>query len=133
MRLRETAHHRGSKPVAKPEWGKKRLCPSCGTKFYDLRKSPPACPQCGETIDVEAPTKSKRSRGGGKDSSRAKAPAAAAAPAEPEEVVADESEAEPLADDSYAEEESSDLEDTSEIGEDEALGTFGGDDDEESN
>src|SRR3546814_14487653 len=26
--------------VANPKWGTKRICQSCGTKFYDLTKSP---------------------------------------------------------------------------------------------
>ncbi|MBA4050305.1 MAG: TIGR02300 family protein, partial [Erythrobacter sp.] len=24
--------------MAKPEWGTKRTCPKCGTRFYDLGK-----------------------------------------------------------------------------------------------
>ena len=26
--------------VAKPEWGAKRICPSCGTRYYDLLRKP---------------------------------------------------------------------------------------------
>ncbi|MBK1670850.1 TIGR02300 family protein [Rhodovibrio sodomensis] len=115
--------------MAKPEWGKKRLCPSCGTKFYDLRKSPPACPSCGETVDVEAPTKSRRSRG--KDSGRAKAasaaPAAPAASAE-EPVLGDETDETPLDDDT-----SEEIDDSSELGEDEPLGNVVDDDEQENN
>jgi uncharacterized protein (TIGR02300 family) len=48
--------------VAKPEWGVKRLCQSCATKFYDLSRSPIACPQCGARFDPEALLKSRRSR-----------------------------------------------------------------------
>jgi uncharacterized protein (TIGR02300 family) len=48
--------------VAKPEWGVKRLCQSCATKFYDLCRSPIACPQCGARFDPEALLKSRRSR-----------------------------------------------------------------------
>jgi uncharacterized protein (TIGR02300 family) len=36
-------------PVAKPELGTKRLCGSCGAKFYDLSKDPIICPKC-ETV-----------------------------------------------------------------------------------
>jgi len=32
--------------VAKPEWGTKRLCQACGSKFYDLGKTPIICPEC---------------------------------------------------------------------------------------
>ncbi len=45
--------------MAKPEWGVKRLCQSCETKFYDLGRSPIACPQCGARFDPEALLKSR--------------------------------------------------------------------------
>ncbi|WP_339852442.1 FYDLN acid domain-containing protein, partial [uncultured Nisaea sp.] len=32
--------------MAKPEWGIKRTCQSCGARFYDLMKSPIVCPKC---------------------------------------------------------------------------------------
>jgi len=35
--------------VAKPDLGTKRLCGSCGAKFYDLAKDPIICPKC-ETV-----------------------------------------------------------------------------------
>ena len=35
--------------MAKPELGTKRLCASCGAKFYDLNKDPIVCPKC-ETV-----------------------------------------------------------------------------------
>ncbi len=41
--------------MAKPELGVKRLCPSCGTKYYDLNRSPILCPKCGTTFDVGQP------------------------------------------------------------------------------
>ena len=71
--------------MAKPEWGKKRQCTSCGTKFYDLRKEPIVCPSCGEQISTEPPARSggggssKRARGG-KEEARKAAPAPAPAP-----------------------------------------------------
>jgi uncharacterized protein (TIGR02300 family) len=42
--------------VAKPELGTKRLCGSCGAKFYDLNKDPIICPKCETTFVVVAPT-----------------------------------------------------------------------------
>ncbi|MEP3278363.1 MAG: TIGR02300 family protein [Stappiaceae bacterium] len=33
--------------MAKPELGTKRLCSSCGTKYYDLSRDPITCPKCG--------------------------------------------------------------------------------------
>ena len=61
---------RDSKAVAKPELGTKRLCASCGAKFYDLNKDPITCPKCSTVFEVVAITP----RGG-----RADAAAAAAA------------------------------------------------------
>jgi uncharacterized protein (TIGR02300 family) len=55
--------------VAKPELGTKRVCQSCGAKFYDLSKDPITCPKCGTIYEVVVPT----TRGG--------RPAAAAAAA----------------------------------------------------
>ena len=34
--------------MVKPEWGTKRTCPKCATRFYDLGKDDPVnCIQCG--------------------------------------------------------------------------------------
>ncbi len=33
--------------MAKPEWGEKHRCGSCGTAFYDMKKDPIICPACG--------------------------------------------------------------------------------------
>lgn len=48
--------------MAKPEWGLKRMCLSCGAKFYDLQRDPILCPSCGTQFDTEAATKLKRGR-----------------------------------------------------------------------
>ena len=48
--------------MAKPEWGVKRVCQSCATKFYDLGRSPITCPKCAAPFDPEALLKSRRSR-----------------------------------------------------------------------
>ena len=32
--------------MAKPEWGIKRFCRQCDTRYYDLGQSPPICPVC---------------------------------------------------------------------------------------
>jgi uncharacterized protein (TIGR02300 family) len=37
--------------VAKAELGEKQTCPSCGAKFYDLRRRPAVCPKCAFTFD----------------------------------------------------------------------------------
>jgi uncharacterized protein (TIGR02300 family) len=48
--------------VAKPEWGAKRICPSCGARYYDLLRKPVICPKCATPFDPEAFLKSRRSR-----------------------------------------------------------------------
>jgi uncharacterized protein (TIGR02300 family) len=45
--------------VAKPELGIKRLCGSCGAKFYDLSKDPIICPKCETVFQVVAPAASR--------------------------------------------------------------------------
>ena len=52
----------GRTDVAKPEWGSKRICQSCGSKFYDFDKEPIVCPSCGATFDPEAILKSRRGK-----------------------------------------------------------------------
>ena len=48
--------------MAKPEWGSKRICQSCGAKFYDFGKTPIVCPACNATFDPEAVLKSRRGK-----------------------------------------------------------------------
>ena len=69
--------------MAKPELGTKRLCTTCGAKFYDLSKDPIVCPKCHTVLELAAV--SARSR-----PEPAAAVAARAAPAPQEEVVAPE-------------------------------------------
>ena len=38
--------------MANPELGTKRLCASCGAKFYDLNKDPIHCPKCGAVYEI---------------------------------------------------------------------------------
>ncbi|MFP4126645.1 MAG: TIGR02300 family protein, partial [Alphaproteobacteria bacterium] len=42
--------------MVKPEWGTKRICQSCGAKFYDFGRSPIVCPACGATFELESPS-----------------------------------------------------------------------------
>ena len=46
--------------MAKPELGTKRLCASCGVKFYDLNKDPIYCPKCGAVYEVVVATRPVR-------------------------------------------------------------------------
>jgi uncharacterized protein (TIGR02300 family) len=48
--------------LAKPEWGTKRICHSCGRRFYDLLRHPIVCPNCGSEFDAEALLRTRRSR-----------------------------------------------------------------------
>ncbi|MBR9973232.1 TIGR02300 family protein [Magnetospirillum sulfuroxidans] len=99
--------------MAKPEWGQKRTCTSCGCRFYDLTRSPITCPKCGATVEPEMPFKVRRS------SVPAEAKAAARAAAEKvvvKDVVDDETlDAE---EETPEEDESGLMEDASDLGED---------------
>jgi uncharacterized protein (TIGR02300 family) len=47
--------------MVKAEWGTKRTCPKCGTRFYDLGKEDPVtCIACGIAWDPEPVLKSKQ-------------------------------------------------------------------------
>ena len=47
--------------MVKAEWGTKRSCPKCGTRFYDLGKDDPVtCINCGVNWEPEAVLKSKQ-------------------------------------------------------------------------
>lgn len=47
--------------MVKPEWGTKRTCPKCATRFYDLgSNSPVTCINCGNTWEPEPVLKSKQ-------------------------------------------------------------------------
>jgi uncharacterized protein (TIGR02300 family) len=49
------------KPMVKPEWGTKRTCPKCATRFYDLTKDDPVtCIACGNIWIPESILKSKQ-------------------------------------------------------------------------
>ena len=47
--------------MIKAEWGIKRTCPKCGTRFYDLGKDDPVgCVECGTHWEPEPVLKSKQ-------------------------------------------------------------------------
>ncbi len=48
--------------MAKPEWGTKRICPSCGARYYDLLRDPITCPKCSTPFDPEALLRARRAR-----------------------------------------------------------------------
>ena len=106
--------------MAKPEWGTKRTCQSCGARFYDLRQELRHLPEMRHDV---------RSGGGAEDATRATtAVAEKAAPSPPKAKPRPkpaEVEAEDAAEGEEAEvaegeeEEEGVIEDTSELGEDE--------------
>src|ERR1700754_2933191 len=52
---------RGILSMIKPEWGTKRTCPKCGTRFYDLTKDEPiTCISCSYSWEPEPILKSKQ-------------------------------------------------------------------------
>lgn len=40
--------------MPKEEWGTKRLCPHCATRFYDLNSNPMVCPACGNQFTLDS-------------------------------------------------------------------------------
>jgi len=103
----------GEFDVAKPEWGVKRTCQSCGAIFYDMRRSPITCPKCGTEHDPEAVLKSRRGRAQAPDEAKP----VAVAEQEPEAAVEEaDTEKEAASED---EDEADVIEDTSDLGEDE--------------
>lgn len=55
--------------MTNPAWGKKRVCPGCAVRYYDLKKATPVCPKCGTPIDVHVLDRGKRRALGGINSS----------------------------------------------------------------
>jgi len=47
--------------VAKPEWGDKHLCASCGAKFYDMERRPMTCPRCSTVHEPPPIARGRRS------------------------------------------------------------------------
>ena len=46
--------------MAKPEWGAKRVCRGCGTRFYDMKKDPIVCPSCEAEYQLVEPLVAKK-------------------------------------------------------------------------
>ena len=102
--------------LAKPEWGVKRSCLSCGARFYDLRHQPIVCPKCGAESHPELALRARRVRAAPEKPAPVK-PAVPAAPATEEEVV--EAAAVKTDDDAKLDDDDDDsevIEDTSELG-----------------
>ena len=48
--------------MAKPDWGVKRICSACGTKYYDFNISPIICPSCNMEFDPDVYLKSRKGK-----------------------------------------------------------------------
>ncbi len=104
--------------VAKPEWGQKRACPGCGSRFYDLMHDPITCPNCGATVGLTVFSKTRRSRTVPAKPKVATAEAATVATAE---AATEPDEAADVVEDADDEEDDKDIiEDAAELGEDDA-------------
>ena len=72
--------------MVKPEWGTKRTCPKCSTRFYDLGSEDPIhCINCGTDFMPEPVLKSKQPL-----AFEAAAPVPVKEPAEDDELAADD-------------------------------------------
>ncbi|CAA7615807.1 conserved hypothetical protein [Magnetospirillum sp. SS-4] len=112
----------GGPNVAKPEWGQKRTCQSCGCRFYDLTRTPIVCPKCGANVEPEVTFKVRRGSAAQAEAKAAAPVAAVMAPVadlEVDDLVAVDDDGEVLAGDDGAEDDESGLiEDASDLGED---------------
>jgi len=113
--------------MPKEEWGVKRVCPSCSTRFYDLQRDPMTCPECGHGFSLESLTNA-RSRTLVADKSDAKSKAAEEAPVADAEVVVDD-DAEVVLDDDDLEDDVLDDDDDDDVSLDEIADVAKTDDD----
>ena len=109
--------------MAKPEWGTKRICPSCGTRYYDLLHDPVVCPKCSTPFDPEALLKARRARPPAPIEKELEPVRAEEVDGEVEteevEAAEEEEEADEVALEEAEEEDEELIEDASELGEDE--------------
>ncbi len=102
--------------MAKPEWGTKRVCQSCATRFYDLMRTPCTCPKCGAAVETEVVFKPRRQSASDRAAAKL-APVAEIGVVETEEAeVLDEEEGEPPV--AAEGEDDSLMEDVADLGED---------------
>jgi uncharacterized protein (TIGR02300 family) len=107
------------KHMVKPEWGTKRSCPKCGTRFYDLGKDDPVtCINCGVHWEPDPVLKSKQ-------------PLPFDAPKPEKEKKLDDVDGDLAEDLDLADEEEAPVDDDNDLGGDDDLGVSTRDEDEE--
>ena len=112
--------------VANSKWGTKRMCLSCGQRFFDMRRELIVCPSCDAPFELNSPARTRRSRAPVARKEAAPPPEPLAAtedgaqtPAEDTEMAAIESEEADSDIEVEVEEKSAEtIEDPSELGED---------------
>ena len=116
--------------MTKVEWGTKRICPNCGTRYYDMRRDPITCPKCGAPFDAEFLVKSRKSRAVASAAVEETAPLEeeleADLAAEPDEAGAVVTEI-PAGEEAEAEEEAEETAQTAKAGKGKGRGKGGGD------
>ena len=104
--------------MAKPEWGTKRQCNSCGSRFYDLSRTPIVCPKCGAAYEGEMTFKSRRSASSVEKVVQAAKSIAAVGNVDDEALILEEDDDLDVVADAAEEEDEALIEDASDLGED---------------
>jgi uncharacterized protein (TIGR02300 family) len=76
--------------MVKAEWGAKRVCPSCGARFYDLLKDPVTCPMCQSSFSLEELLKVKKTRAVKADAKKTTKKSATPTPMDDEDILTDD-------------------------------------------
>ena len=73
--------------MSKPARGTKRVCPSCGARFYDLNRTPIVCPVCQSVYQVTPPPTRRGERAQPVETRKVEEPEAEAPVLEGPEIV----------------------------------------------
>jgi uncharacterized protein (TIGR02300 family) len=91
--------------MSKPARGSKRVCPSCGARFYDLNRTPITCPLCQAVYQLPTTPSRRSERAQAAEARKAEEEAKARPVPEPVEVISLEEAEEAGAEAAIAEEE----------------------------
>ena len=73
--------------MSKPARGTKRVCPSCGARFYDLNRTPITCPVCQAVYQVTPPSSRRGERAQPAEARKVEEPEADAPVLEGPEII----------------------------------------------